>query len=229
MWRVVRKGRTTKLAHRRTVTVWRIGAPVLLVGLVVGCSAPTRQQVLSVLVDGVVQDTAPPRRRVRRDLLREIEELKRELERARAGAEASGGGGAAGGAVLPVEEAKSWSEAVELLPTGPDGDVDFAQALRDGTIAPRAGPGPDAEAEAVFQMDVERVPSDGDMFKVIFSHEAHTEWLACPSCHPALFQMQAGATPMSMDQINAGELCGTCHGTVAFPATACGRCHPGMA
>ena len=197
--------------------------------LVVGCSAPTRQKVLSVLFDGVVQDTAPPRRRVRRDLLREIEELKRELARVQAGAEAAGEGGGAGKALLPVEEAKSWSEAAELLPTGPDGDVDFAQALRDGTIAPRAGPGADAAAEAVFQMDVERVPSDGDMFKVIFSHEAHTEWLSCASCHPALFEMQAGATPMSMDKINEGELCGTCHGTVAFPATACARCHPGLA
>ncbi len=28
-----------------------------------------------------------------------------------------------------------------------------------------------------------------------------------------------------MEQVNQGEACGRCHGTVAFPVATCGRCH----
>jgi c(7)-type cytochrome triheme protein len=202
---------------------------LLVAAQMTACSAATREKVASVLFDGVVQDEPPPRRRTRRDLLREIEELKQELARVKAGAAVSVETAAEESPRPAVEEVSSWGEAAELLPSAADGEVDWAQALRDGIISPRAGVEPGAAPQQIFAMDVERVPAVGEMFKVLFPHGAHTEWLTCPSCHPEPFAMQKGATPMSMERINAGEQCGICHGTVAFSATACGRCHPAMA
>ena len=67
-------------------------------------------------------------------------------------------------------------------------------------------------------------------FKVTYPHRIHTQLLACTTCHTGIFQMQAGADPITMEQIFAGEFCGRCHGKVAFdPTTACPRCHLGMA
>ncbi len=194
----------------------------------VGCSLETRQKVLSLFFDGV-DKPPPPTRRVRRDLLREIEDLKRQLAEAQAGKEASQEGAASEGTQLPVEQAKTWSEAAQLLPKDSGDNVDWVQALKAGTIAPRPGPDPKTAAEPVFPLDVTLVPAEGEGFKVVFSHEVHTTWLACPSCHPALFEMKGGATPITMEKINAGELCGVCHGTVAFPPSTCARCHAAMA
>lgn len=127
----------------------------------------------------------------------------------------------------PIEKAKSWQEATKALPVT-DGMVDWVKALAQGVIAPRAGVDPKAKDEAVLPLDVERVPAAGEMFKVVFSHKSHTEWLACPNCHTGIFQMAKGSSAMSMEKINSGEFCGVCHGKVAFAATACARCHPAM-
>lgn len=128
----------------------------------------------------------------------------------------------------PIEVAKNWDEAAKLLPVA-DGVVDWSKALSQGVIAPRAGVDPKSEDQVVLPLDVELVPAAGDMFKAIFPHKTHTEWLGCPNCHTAIFQMAKGADPMTMEKINAGQYCGVCHGKVAFPATICGRCHPALA
>ncbi|MBI4528926.1 MAG: hypothetical protein HY695_34445 [Deltaproteobacteria bacterium] len=128
----------------------------------------------------------------------------------------------------PLERAKGWEEAAKLLPVTA-GTTDWVKALNEKVIAPRPGIDPKAADQPVLPLDVERVPTAGQMFKVIFPHKSHTEWLACPNCHTAIFQMAKGTTPMTMEKINAGQYCGVCHGKVAFPATACGRCHPAMA
>jgi c(7)-type cytochrome triheme protein len=196
-------------------------------GLLAGCSANTTQELLQFFFDGV--DTPPPpTRRVRRDLLQEIEDLKRQLADARAAAEAGKEGAAEEQAALPAEQAKTWEDAADLLPKDQDGNVDWVQALKAGAIAPRPGPDRRAAEQPVLSLDVELVPEAGEGFKAVFSHEAHTALLACPSCHPALFEMKGGATPITMEKINAGEQCGVCHGTVAFSASACARCHPAM-
>lgn len=127
----------------------------------------------------------------------------------------------------PIETAKTWNEAAKLLPAS-DGNTDWSKALADGVIAPKAGVDPKAEDQAVLPLDVELVPAASDMFKVIFPHKTHTEWLGCPNCHTGIFQMAKGADPITMEKINAGQYCGVCHGKVAFPATTCGRCHPAM-
>ncbi len=127
----------------------------------------------------------------------------------------------------PIEAAKNWDEAAKLLPVS-QGTPDWAKALADSVISPRAGIDPKAEYQAVLPLDVELVPNTGDMFKVVFPHKTHTEWLGCPNCHTGIFQMAKGADPMTMEKINSGQYCGVCHGKVAFPATTCGRCHPAM-
>jgi c(7)-type cytochrome triheme protein len=126
----------------------------------------------------------------------------------------------------PLEGLRSWSEVQARLPVKV-GTPDWVGALADGLFAPKSRP----EQTALFTLDlnVERVPKEGgDAMKVVFPHKAHTALLACDSCHPAPFQFQAGATPITMAQLEKGELCGTCHGKVAFPVTACGRCHPAL-
>jgi c(7)-type cytochrome triheme protein len=68
---------------------------------------------------------------------------------------------------------------------------------------------------------------------VTFKHEFHVtqKKLQCTECHTKLFQMKKGtASPqMTMEKLNAGEFCGTCHnGTKAFAtkdAKTCTRCH----
>lgn len=215
------------MTHAHTiVAVAAAGYLAALLG--VGCSSTNREDVLSTVFDGVVPESVPPRRRTRRDLLREIEDLKRELAQAKAGMAASQEEAAPKEPERPIEQAKTWEAAAELLPKDADGNVDWDQALKDGAIGPRPGADPNAKDEDTLQLDVERIPADGEMFKAVFSHEVHTVWLACASCHPEPFQMAGGATPMSMEQINGGQGCGLCHGTVAFPATSCGPCHPAM-
>jgi c(7)-type cytochrome triheme protein len=216
------------MAHRKGTILAVAMAGCLALALFSGCSAETQQWILTTFFD--VPDTPPPpTRRVRQDLLREIEELKRELAEARGAAKAIKEQAPAEKAELPIERAKTWPEALALLPKDQAGSVDWAQALKVGTIAPRPGIEPKASDQPVLPITVERTPPGQDAFKVLFPHEPHTQWLACDNCHPALFQMSKGATPINMGLIYAGQACGVCHGKVAFPVTACGRCHPAMA
>lgn len=210
----------------------KIAAPLLVAWwfatLLAGCSSET----LKIFFDGV--DTPPPpTTRVRRDLEREVEELKRKLEeteqRLAAAQEAAREGRlAAQASALAIEKAKRWEEAEKILPKDKLGMVDWVEALKSGVIAPRPGIDPRAAEQAVFPLTLELAPKGQEAMKAIFSHEVHTAWLGCKSCHPDPFQMKAGATSITMEKINAGEQCGLCHGKVAFPATACGKCHPAM-
>lgn len=129
----------------------------------------------------------------------------------------------------PIETVKTWTEAERLLPvTG--GMPDWAQALAQGVIEPRAGIDPDAPHMPVLPINVELVPEATPTFKAVFAHEPHTAILSCTSCHPGIFEMRAGANPINMAKIFAGEYCGRCHGKVAFEInTGCGRCHSALA
>jgi len=128
----------------------------------------------------------------------------------------------------PIEHVTTWDEAMKLLPvTG--GGADWVKALNDGVIVPRPGARADAVDMPVLPVDVERIPAAGAAFKVHFPHAAHTQLLSCTTCHTDIFQMQKGATPMSMEMIYNGEACGVCHGKVSFAAQdACARCHTGI-
>ena len=128
----------------------------------------------------------------------------------------------------PIERAASWADAAKLLPVT-QGTPDWVKALADGVVTPRPGLDATAQDQPVMPLDVELVPKDNPGFKVVYPHEAHTQWLSCDNCHTGIFKMAKGANPITMDKIFAGKYCGACHGKVAFPLDACGRCHVSMA
>lgn len=70
--------------------------------------------------------------------------------------------------------------------------------------------------------------STGDTPPTVFPHWVHRIRYACYACHPALFQMKAGADKVTMAAIQEGKFCGACHNgtwaTAVSPAT-CGNCH----
>ena len=139
-------------------------------------------------------------------------------------------------AALPAPEPekpaalREWRDALRVLSKDAAGGVDWVRALEEKAIEPRAGLDPEAKEQPIFPLDVERIPEAQPFFKVMFPHKAHTQWLACANCHPGIFQMKRGATPINMGAIFAGQYCGVCHGKVAFAVpTGCPRCHPALA
>ena len=217
-------------SHRTRISLAIAACGCLAAGLLAGCSAETRQKILPYFFDGfstAEQRQRPPTSRVRRDLLQENEQLKRELAEARAIAKAKER--PVGETRPPIEQAKTWQDASAMLPKDSSGQVDWVQALKAGTIAPRPSIDPIKPGHAPLDLDLELKTSG---LPAKYPHAAHTEWLTCANCHPAIFPLgrQAAPTGITMEKIFAGEYCGRCHGKVAFdPATACGRCHPAMA
>lgn len=217
--------------------IWRrwmpgVAAGCLAVTLLAGCSADTRQKVLPIFFDGVpaegAQEPLPPTRRVRRDLLREIEDLKRELQQAQEAAKLRGTGAPTEEPQHPAEKAKTWEEAAEALPKDAAGRADWVQAIQTGAITPRPGVDAKGPEQAALDLDVDLVASPSKLFSVAFPHSAHTRWLTCGNCHPAIFPLKRGAEPtvVTMAKIQAGEQCGVCHGKVAFGVSEeCARCH----
>ena len=127
--------------------------------------------------------------------------------------------------MLPVPDPTDWRAALNALPHNDD-EVDWTRALLDKAIEPKPGIEPAAALADVLDLDVELVPKDQPEQAVAFSHQVHTQWLACANCHPAIFEMQAGADPINMAAIFEGKYCGECHGKVAFAVeTGCPRCH----
>ena len=108
--------------------------------------------------------------------------------------------------------------------------VDWVEARKTGAVSPRRSRTPPAtvggieEEGLVMDMDI-LLNSKGGMPVVRFPHLAHTLWLACANCHPAIFEPRKGANKLSMGSILAGEQCGICHSAVSFPLTECSRCH----
>ncbi len=125
----------------------------------------------------------------------------------------------------------------ELPPDSGGNQVDWAAALKQQRISPRSSITA-RSAPRVLHLDVvlKQQPKAGDVVlsrrnrkwltpNAVFSHAAHTDWVDCGTCHPAIFKPANGANAMSMAEIMTGKQCGVCHGTVAFPASACKRCH----
>ena len=62
----------------------------------------------------------------------------------------------------------------------------------------------------------------------IFPHWKHRIQYRCDVCHDSLFEMKPGVTPVTMDMMKEGEVCGACHnGSIAFDDSFenCSRCH----
>ena len=116
-------------------------------------------------------------------------------------------------------------EAFQALPRNNAGNrVNWVASILEKKIQPRANKD-DPKAEPVL-MDLDIVREvKGSMPDVVYPHQAHTEWLDCSNCHPAIFVPEKGANNMSMAAILLGQQCGTCHGKVAFPVSECRLCH----
>ncbi len=127
----------------------------------------------------------------------------------------------------PIESTLNGDSALALLPKDAAGDVDWVAALRAGIVRPRRGlPGVDPPTgDSDFGYDF-RLKGPNEMFDALFPHSSHVAWMTCDACHPSIFPYRD--TPISMKQINEGDSCGRCHGTVAFSASTCSRCHPAM-
>ena len=114
--------------------------------------------------------------------------------------------------------------ALSRLPADRVGNqVNWVTALDRGQIDPRTNIFPESRVR-VRDTDV-LLNLRGGTPIVRFPHRSHTLWLDCSNCHEHLFKSQAGANKFSMERILHGEQCGVCHGAVAFPLTACERCH----
>jgi c(7)-type cytochrome triheme protein len=204
-----------------------VAGAVIAGGLFAGCGPKKREKAMAIFFDRSGKKP-PPTRRVRRDFLQEIAELERKLERAEADAAARAA--AQDGeedTALPAEQAATWEEAAALLSKDAMGQVDWDAALKAGEIAPRPGFNPESLEQSLFDLDVRLESSGGGLFSVTFSHEKHTRWLACGSCHPGPFSLRRNepAAVVTMQKIENGEQCGTCHGSVSFGTQSCDRCH----
>jgi len=116
------------------------------------------------------------------------------------------------------------NEALAGFPVDNYGKVDWVAALRSGLIAPRADLKGEDRME-VLDMDIV-MKNTRQMPYVLFPHRAHTQWLDCSNCHPAIFESRAGAHQITMNDIFRGEYCGKCHDRIAFVTYfSCERCH----
>lgn len=114
--------------------------------------------------------------------------------------------------------------ALSRLPADNVGNqVNWVAALEGGHINPRTNIRPETKVR-ILDLDV-LLNLRGGTPIVRFPHRQHTLWLDCSNCHEHLFKSKAGANRFSMERILQGEQCGVCHGAVAFPLTACARCH----
>lgn len=115
-------------------------------------------------------------------------------------------------------------KSMSNFPIDRRGGINWAKAMDDGTINPRMSRTGERNMN-VMDMDI-LFKDTGQMPWVRFPHLAHTRWLDCSNCHPAIFIPQKGGNPeIGMDAIIAGKYCGRCHDKVAFPLWTCERCH----
>ena len=119
-------------------------------------------------------------------------------------------------------------QALDVLPKDPSGNVNWTAAVVGGYIDPRAAIDPEVDDEPPLNLNIFIEAKVALMANVIFPHSIHTYWLSCNNCHPKIFIPEAGANPITMDEIFQGQWCGRCHGKVAFtfwPRGNCVRCH----
>ena len=112
----------------------------------------------------------------------------------------------------------------ELSKTTSGNHVNWVKALEDGNILPRFDLSDPDKQPFVMDLDIVREVK-GSMPDVVYPHKAHTQWLDCSNCHPAIFIPKKGANQISMASILMGKQCGVCHGKVAFPVSECRLCH----
>ncbi|MBI5505237.1 MAG: hypothetical protein HY899_10580 [Deltaproteobacteria bacterium] len=118
---------------------------------------------------------------------------------------------------------------LRTMPHDAAGQVDWNRALETKRIAPRAGRGTNATDQEVLQLDIKMTPPAQPALESVFSHSAHTQWIACASCHPDPYSAKVREAMTDTAELHSARYCGSCHGTVSFGITGfCGRCHPAL-
>ena len=193
-----------------------------------GCSAEIQDKIVATFFDDV--KAPPPKRKLREDVVRENNQLKAELAEAKRLLAEKDSGKTGESQIPQAEKAKTWPELAKLLPKGAGNTLDWTAAMRAKIIAPRPGIDPKDPEQAPLDLDLELATSSNRLYAAVFPHNAHTQWLSCGNCHPSIYPLKQQGEPevVTMAKINAGGSCGVCHGTVAFPTTACARCHPAV-
>ena len=203
---------------------WAAGAGLLLA--LEACSPEARYRVARTVFDGVPPPGTPrPERRRRQTVRVEPRGGPGSGDQVEGQSLEDIGVGITGPKPEPWPGWATYAELAAALPKDAVGDPNWMAAARMGVIKPRPGPDPEAEEFPELPFDIIlKAPVPG--FDVTFPHAAHTYWLRCDSCHPAIFRMKAGSNPITMAKVLQGEYCGRCHGKVAFkPETSCSRCH----
>lgn len=126
---------------------------------------------------------------------------------------------------LTPPEKTNWVDKIAELPRYEKGDINWVKAIKDGQIKPKSGIEDGAETLDTEDFVVTMVPKESPDDKAYFPHLAHTQVLACKSCHNALFKKKEGSSNFTMEDIKAGKYCGACHGSVAFHPKDCDLCH----
>jgi len=128
----------------------------------------------------------------------------------------------------PINQ-RHFEELRKNLPEGRFGnEIDWAAASRLKKVVPRdyiEGVSFDRPKLKHDQGDLNLDSKLAGLPDIFFSHKEHAVWNSCELCHPDLFALKVGTSDYSMQEIFAGQYCGVCHGSVAFPLQDCGRCH----
>jgi c(7)-type cytochrome triheme protein len=117
----------------------------------------------------------------------------------------------------------------EPLPFAVKGDIHFSRRDLPPAEAELAATTLEAlGAEDLSGVDELFLLAGKDIPPATFPHWFHRVRFKCASCHPAVFEMEAGANPITMTAMRRGEFCATCHnGKIAWEIgfTTCVRCH----
>lgn len=114
-------------------------------------------------------------------------------------------------------------EALDGMPTRPNGTINWVKAYEMGLYKPRADINGTEKMTSV-NLDIILENTSG-MPAVLFSHKVHTTFLTCANCHTEIFIPKKGSNFISMNSIMDGQHCGVCHGAVAFGIKDCTQCH----
>jgi len=102
--------------------------------------------------------------------------------------------------------------------------ITLAAALLIGLVL-----GQSVQGEGIGDVTFKRADAGGmEIPPAVFPHSMHRIAYKCAACHDGLFPMKAGSSKFTMDAIQEGKSCGTCHnGKLAFASTfaTCPRCH----
>ena len=116
------------------------------------------------------------------------------------------------------------SEKLEngVIPVDKHGFIDWLKLKKDGIFNPLTSLNgdytPEVRNNEIFYISKSKIKN------VLFSHDVHSSWIRCSSCHPAVFKENL-KNNIKMVRMNKGQNCGHCHGKVSFTFADCDRCH----